>query len=190
MQDVKGLLTDQSKQRHANYLLDPDAADLDVKSSLVFGSGALTDDISRFLPESIQDCYKLLDYYFANVDSMMKLLHRPTFTRRYSQYLQKRMPAQYCATGTGTMDDAALRVFEPLAFMVFYTAVNSLQPSEAVSEFHAEKNPLLQKYRQGLELALEKADFLTTSSIEVLQAFVMLLVSLTRADRLCAFPIL
>ncbi|KAJ9665022.1 hypothetical protein H2201_004887 [Coniosporium apollinis] len=73
------------------------------------------------------------------------------------------------------MDDAALKNFEPLAFMVFYAAVNSLQPSETVSEFRVEKDPLLQKYRQGLELALERADFLTTSSIEVLQAFMMLL---------------
>lgn len=179
MQDVKDLLTDQSKQQHASYLLDPDATGLDVKSSLVFGSGMFSFNISRFLPESMQDCYRLLEYYFANVDPIMKLLHRPTFTRRYAQYLQRRMPGQCYATGSGTMDDATLRAFEPLAFMVFYAAVNSLQPSETVSDFFTEKEPLLQKYREGLELALERANFLTTSSIEVLQAFVMLLVSLT-----------
>lgn len=177
MQDVKELLTHQSTQRRASGSPGADAAGLGVRSSLVFGSGMFSSDVTCFLPESIHDCYRLLEYYFTNVDPVLKLLHRPTITRRYAQYLQRRMPAQNYATSTGMMDDAALKNFEPLAFMVFYAAVNSLQPSETVSEFRVEKDPLLQKYRQGLELALERADFLTTSSIEVLQAFMMLLVS-------------
>ncbi|KAJ9633660.1 hypothetical protein H2199_009298 [Coniosporium tulheliwenetii] len=50
-----------------------------------------------------------------------------------------------------------------------------MKPSETIVKFRIEKDMLLHKYRQGLELGLVRADFLTTSSIEVLQAFMLLL---------------
>ncbi|KAJ9636899.1 hypothetical protein H2199_007893 [Coniosporium tulheliwenetii] len=74
------------------------------------------------------------------------------------------------------MDFETLQTFEPLAFAVFHAAVFSMKPSETVVKFRIEKGVLLHKYRQGLELGLVRADFLTTSSIEVLQAFVLLLI--------------
>lgn len=88
------------------------------------------------------------------------------------------MPAQGDAARLSTIDTKTLETFEPLAFAVFHAAVNSMKPSETIVNFRIEKDVLLHKYRQGLELGLERADFLTTSSIEVLQAFVLLLVSL------------
>jgi hypothetical protein len=42
--------------------------------------------------------------------------------------------------------------------------------------FAAEKEALLAQFQRGVELGLGREDFLTTPSIEVLQAFVLLLV--------------
>lgn len=80
----------------------------------------------------------------------------------------------------GSFDDhwneEQLQNFEPLAYAIFYSALNSLKAEVVQSRFKKDKLSLLRKYQQGLEFSLQQADFLTTSSIEVLQAFIIYLV--------------
>lgn len=65
--------------------------------------------------------------------------------------------------------------FRPLAFAIFYTAAHS----QAVASGYAEeKRREMATYRKGLELSLLAADFCGSSSLEVLQAYVLLLVRL------------
>jgi hypothetical protein len=63
-----------------------------------------------------------------------------------------------------------------LALAIFYSAINSLSAENVMMRFAAEKEALLAQFQRGVELGLGREDFLTTPSIEVLQAFVLLLV--------------
>lgn len=144
-------------------------------------------DLSQFLPDSLEQCYGLLECFIANVEPMAKLIHRPTFIRRLQQYLHKRMAGRGEAARLTTMDDKTLKPFEPLVFVMFYAAVNSMKPSETLEKFHTERDVLLRRFREGLEISLEREGFLTTSSIEVLQAFVLLLVSFANPSQIDPF---
>ena len=63
--------------------------------------------------------------------------------------------------------------FRPLAFAIFYAAAHS----QAVASGYAEdKRRQMAIYRKGLELSLLAADFCSSSSLEVLQAYLLLLV--------------
>jgi hypothetical protein len=72
--------------------------------------------------------------------------------------------------------DHTIHAFEPLALAIFYSAINSLSAENVMMRFAAEKEALLAQFQRGVELGLGREDFLTTPSIEVLQAFVLLLV--------------
>ena len=71
---------------------------------------------------------------------------------------------------------AARKTFEPLFFAVLLCSANSLSPELIKEKFSVEKDVLMQRFEKGVELALEKANFLTSRSLHVLQAFVLLLV--------------
>lgn len=66
--------------------------------------------------------------------------------------------------------------FRPLAFAIFYTAAHS---QAVASSYAEEKRREMATYRKGLELSLLAADFCASSSLEVLQAYVLLLVRLS-----------
>lgn len=70
-----------------------------------------------------------------------------------------------------------LNNFEPLAFAIMYSAVNSMKPQAVWEKFDVDQPALLRRFQQGAELCLNREGVLTSSSLEVLQAFVLLLVS-------------
>lgn len=71
-----------------------------------------------------------------------------------------------------------IHTFEPLALAVFYSVINSLSAEDVLLQFSVEKEALLSQFQHGVQISLGRENFLTTPSIEVLQAFVLLLVSL------------
>ncbi|KAF5572144.1 C6 transcription factor, partial [Fusarium pseudocircinatum] len=72
--------------------------------------------------------------------------------------------------------------FEPLALAVFYSAINSLSAEDVMLQFSIEKETLLSQFQHGVHAGLQRENFLTTPSIEVLQAFVLLLTCQSRED--------
>jgi hypothetical protein len=76
--------------------------------------------------------------------------------------------------------------FEPLALAVFYSAINSLSAEDVLLQFSIEKETLLSQFQHGVQVGLGRENFLTTPSIEVLQAFVLLLVSLHTSHLIAA----
>ncbi|KAL4908838.1 hypothetical protein BDW74DRAFT_165569 [Aspergillus multicolor] len=146
-------------------------------------AGTTVDSLAPWSPKSSEVCSALLDIFFSNVDPMTRLVHKPTLQRRFSQYLNHTYGASADRDETDTpTSDHAIHTFEPLALAVFYSAVNSLSLEEVPIRFGLDKEALLVQLERGVEYGLGRESFLTTSSIEVLQALVLLLTCQSRED--------
>lgn len=113
----------------------------------------------------------LHNYYFSNVDPMFKVLHRPSVTELMlngKPYLGHKP------------DEPAVGA---LSFAVYYAAINTQNEYNCKQSFGDEKISLLNKYRFAFEVCLARADFVNCVEIEVIQAFVIFLVS-------CSFLVL
>ncbi|KAH8702191.1 putative C6 transcription factor [Talaromyces proteolyticus] len=177
--DVKMLLGNQAA---------PDATDYPVleqaNTSFLFSTPSV-DSLAPWLPTTAEDCTTLLDIFFLNVDPMTRLIHKPSLKRRFMQYL-------YYTYGTISQISSeeidlsvqapSFRSFEPLALAIFHSAVNSMSPEDVAERFSADKKTSLAQFQRGVEFGLAREEFLTTASIEVLQAFVLLLTCQSRED--------
>ncbi|KAF5612846.1 C6 transcription factor [Fusarium subglutinans] len=113
-------------------------------------------------------------------------IHKPTLKRRLVQYIDY----TYGLNASSSEDEESLvthsgediHTFEPLALAVFYSAINSLPAEDVLLQFSVEKETLLSQFQHGVQVGLGRENFLTTSSIEVLQAFVLLLTCQSRED--------
>lgn len=159
IQDIKALLCDRPQE---------DAADKSRRSSPhAFGSlfpiGRNNSDmnVKSFLPESNEQADALLEIFLSNVDPMTRIIHKPTLIRRFDNHV---------------------REANPLAFAIFYSAINSMSSSTVIGKFNAKKESLLEQFQQGLEMSLARDHFLTTSSLEVLQGFILWLTCITKED--------
>jgi hypothetical protein len=98
-----------------------------------------------------------------NVDPVVKVLHVPT---QEPQILDN----------AAHLNDLS-RPAECVMFAIYYAAVSSLFPDECKHQFGS-KADLLARYRFGIQQALARAEFLRTSSVCVLQAFIIFLMIL------------
>lgn len=139
-----------------------------------------TDSLTPWLPRSAEDCFELLEIFLANVDPMTRLVHKPSLRRRLAHYVNQTYGIVNQDAGEeseGLTPDPSIHSFKPLALAIFYSAANSMSPESVLMQFSADKEMLLAQFQRGVELGLGREGFLTTPSIEVLQAFVLLLVS-------------
>ena len=65
---------------------------------------------------------------------------------------------------------------EALMFSVYFAAVNSLTNEQCTTLLGEEKVVLMVRYRDNVEKALAKADFLNSTEMPALQALVIFLV--------------
>jgi hypothetical protein len=110
----------------------------------------------------------LLEQYWDAVHYMARLLHRPTFERQWAQF--------WNSVHVGVEPPASLQA---LVMAMLLSSVTSMSEERITYEFRAEKAQLLDTFRQGTESALYRANFLRTTKVQTLQAFVMYLVCTT-----------
>lgn len=67
---------------------------------------------------------------------------------------------------------------QAMVFAVMFAGVVSMDPSDVIRDFGVAKSSLIDNFRLGTETALGRANFLRTTKIETLQAFVLYLVRL------------
>ena len=103
----------------------------------------------------------LLDIYFTNIDPVVRITHKPTLIKKHPIHVR----------------DA-----HPLAFAIFYSAINSLSPAAVESRFGEPREALMARYELGVEMGLARSNYLTTSSLEILQAFILWLTCITREE--------
>ncbi|KAH7228224.1 fungal-specific transcription factor domain-containing protein [Fusarium oxysporum] len=149
-------------------------------------SGPSTDDLRIWAPTSADTCLILLDTFYSHVDPMTRIVHKPTLKRRLIQYIDYTYGVNASSSDDGESLAAHsgedIHTFEPLALAVFYSATNSLSAEDVLLQFSVEKEALLSQFQHGVQIGLGREKFLTTPSIEVLQAFVLLLTCQSRED--------
>ncbi|KAM5373979.1 hypothetical protein ACJA88_008141 [Fusarium oxysporum] len=149
-------------------------------------SGPSTDDLRIWAPTSADTCLILLDTFYAHVDPMTRIVHNPTLKRRLIQYIDYTYGVNASSSDDGEFLAAHsgedIHTFEPLALAVFYSVINSLSAEDVLLQFSVEKEALLSQFQHGVQISLGRENFLTTPSIEVLQAFVLLLTCQSRED--------
>ncbi|KAE9574851.1 Bikaverin cluster transcription factor bik5 [Colletotrichum fructicola] len=106
--------------------------------------------------------------YQENVEPLLKILHIPTMEKLIRDMRRN-------------MDDLTAG-HEALLFSIYYAAITSMEDEEVEKNFGSKKDEMLSQYRFALEQALAKANFLNTSDIVVLQAFVLFLTLVRRQD--------
>jgi hypothetical protein len=68
---------------------------------------------------------------------------------------------------------------QTIVFAAMFAGVVSMDDADILRDFGVSKSSLIENFRLGTETALGRANFLRTTKIETLQAFVMYLVRIT-----------
>jgi hypothetical protein len=114
----------------------------------------------------------LFQFYFANVDPICKILHKPTsFT--------------HLAGAKDLLDESTgrfkFRSIEAITFAIYFAAVTTMSPEECLNYFSEEKDALVMRYKRSTEAALTQADFMNSMEIVTLQALTLFMVNITRS---------
>jgi hypothetical protein len=128
---------------------------------LSLGRAGIGSNLEQLLPHSQGMRDTLLDVYFANVDPMVRITHRSTVVQKFASYN---------------------RETHPIAFAIYFSAINSLPPNVVKGKFHETKASLLDKFQLGVEISLARENYLTSSSLEIFQGFVLWLTCITREE--------
>lgn len=107
----------------------------------------------------------LCEIYLRNVDPVFKILHRPSlraFLRDDEPYLDYEPDHQAPVT---------------LAYAVYYAAACTIDDAQCQLLFGMDKKTVSADFQRETEAALIKADFVTTTDLTILQAYVLSLVS-------------
>ncbi|KAK7744102.1 hypothetical protein SLS53_003623 [Cytospora paraplurivora] len=137
---------------HHAFVLGYRSADVDLRSL-------------HPLPSQIPYMWQV---YQENVDPIVKILHIPTTTKLINQ--------------TRKNLDSLTAENEALMFAVYFAAITSMDEEDVKKNFGVERPKLISQYRFALEQALAKAQFLVSSELVVLQAFILFLVLVRRHD--------
>ncbi|OJK03025.1 hypothetical protein ASPACDRAFT_23646 [Aspergillus aculeatus ATCC 16872] len=108
--------------------------------------------------------FQLWQIFINNVDPLIKILHVPTF--------------QAQVVGAGADTTKISKPLEALMFGIYSMSILSLADEEAHRMFDESKAVLLNKYRRTTQQALVNADFMRSSELMVLQAYLLYLFSL------------
>ncbi|KAI9053356.1 hypothetical protein LZ554_002315 [Drepanopeziza brunnea f. sp. 'monogermtubi'] len=154
----------------ATEWLKPGPAYILPTSSFFFGGTGSQASLVDFLPSRLA-ADKLIRQYFACVHPICQILHRPTFEKEWEAF----------------WDEVTLGIEPPssvqtIVFAAMFSGVVSMDDSEIMRGFGVSKASLIENFKLGTETALARANFLRTTKIETLQAFVMYLIPLCRAE--------
>jgi hypothetical protein len=107
----------------------------------------------------------LIEHYWEAVHVIAKTVHRPSFERHLQRFwdnLHAGIEPRFS--------------FQAVLFAALLTSIVSMSEDKVVDKFGVDKRSLVDNFRQGTEAALAKANFLRTTKLETMQAFVMYLV--------------
>lgn len=108
---------------------------------------------------------RLLQQYWDAVHPMCKCVHKPSFDRQYTLFWN-----------TITAGAEPAYSLQAAVFAAMLSAVISMPDEMVAMELGVNKTQLHQNFQAGTEIALHRANFLRSSKLQTLQAFVMYLV--------------
>jgi hypothetical protein len=156
--------------------LRPSEAYITPTSGFFFGQVLQSPDLLDFLPQSRDFGDRLMRRYLDAVHPIARCVHRPSLEVEYA----------------GFWDDIVSN-YEPRAsvqavvFAAWFSAAVSLDEDTVSREYGMAKAKLVEAMKIGTETALSKANFLRTTRVETMQAFVMYMVCTIRP--LCRFRV-
>lgn len=109
----------------------------------------------------------LFQIYFANVDPVCKILHKPNSMTHLVG------AKDLFDESTGRFKFASI---EAITFAMFFAAVTTLSSGDCLSHFGEEKDALITRYKRSTEVALSRADFINSIEIVTLQALTLYMV--------------
>ncbi|KAI9642205.1 hypothetical protein NHQ30_009007 [Ciborinia camelliae] len=142
--------------------LKPGPAYIAPSSGFFFGQSGQMASLIDFLPSRLA-ADRLVKQFFTAVHPITQILHRPSFEKEYDTF----------------WDEVSLGIEPPnsvqsMVFAVMFAGVVSMNPSDIIRDFGVAKASLIDNFRLGTETALGRANFLRTTKIETLQAFIPL----------------
>lgn len=103
-----------------------------------------------------------------NVDPLVKIFHRPTTEKTLMEAVKDL--------------DHISKPLEVMMFTIYFAAVTSLSDEECMNTTGIDKESALRKYRFGLEQAMARAGFLSTTELVIIQSFTLFLICVRRHD--------
>lgn len=134
-----------------------------LAGSCLFSLPSTKQDIRSYHP-STEVAAVLWDYYVDHVDILVKILYKPAVEALIKS-----------ASGDLKGIDAST---ETLLFAIYFATVTTMSAEECLRLQGEGRGVLLQRYRYALEQALAQASWMTTQEMVVLQAIILLIVSL------------
>ncbi|KAI2604386.1 fungal-specific transcription factor domain-containing protein [Hypoxylon fragiforme] len=165
--------TDSDDDDEQQNTPDSIAMDNSVSPSTVASAlspGMLLGNASRIAHDAIEhpppDHIRFLtSVYFTNVDMILKILHRPTIEPALLAL------ADTPPSSSSSSDSARLPPDrEALFFSIYHAAIASLSPKVCLARLGRRRSELAHAYASALERALVRADYLSATSLEALQA--------------------
>ncbi|KAH0565132.1 hypothetical protein GP486_001483 [Trichoglossum hirsutum] len=114
---------------------------------------------------------RLMLQYFNCVHPLACLVHRPTFEGQYERFWHE--------ISLGSEPPYSLQA---LYFAVLFSGAVSLSDGAILRDYGRTKESVVNDFRMNAEAALSKANFIRTTKLETLQAFVMYLIPLCRDE--------
>ncbi|KAH8591302.1 hypothetical protein B0O99DRAFT_519633 [Bisporella sp. PMI_857] len=139
-------------------------------SNFPFSHGASEASLVGLVP-SQATADRLIRQYFLAVHPIAKVVHRPTFERDYTMF--------YEDINLGFRPPGSVQA---IVFSAMLSGIVSMDDGAVTREFGVVKSSFVENLRLGTENALGRANFLRTTKIQTLQAFVMYLIPLCRAE--------
>ncbi|KAI4697751.1 uncharacterized protein J4E84_000884 [Alternaria hordeiaustralica] len=139
-------------------------------SNFVLASGIDQTALESHLPARVV-VDKLLSQYWVAVHTIARTVHRPSFERQYQNF--------WIRVNMGMEPRAS---FQAVLFAALLNSVVSMTDDMVQVEFGVEKQNMIDSFREGTEAALARANFLRTTKLETIQAFVMYLIPLCRNE--------
>lgn len=145
---------------------NPSATYVAPATGLLFsGFSAEESSLINFLP-SRDIAEKLLQQYWTAVHPVVHLLHRPSFERQYDSF--------WSSINSGFEPPASIQA---VVFAVLFSGAVSLPEVGGIQSIGQDRKDVVRTTQGGCEYALSRAHVLRTTKLDVIQAFVIYLVS-------------
>lgn len=157
-------------QAASKSFIGPSADYIGPASSFFFPGTNMSTTFIDYLPSKIA-ADQLISQYWHAVHYMCKIVHRPTFEAQYTLF--------WVQIASGSEPAPAMQA---TMFAAMFSGAASMAHDQVMQRFGTTKSSLVDSLRSGTEFALAKANFLRTTRVDTMQAFVMYLIPQVRAE--------
>ncbi|PKS10550.1 hypothetical protein jhhlp_002304 [Lomentospora prolificans] len=160
-----------SPDRSVPEFMQPGPTYIPPSGGLLFGQTTHSAAQLDLLLPSRATCDQLMDQYFRAVHPVARCLHKPTFREDYLTFWD-----EACSNIEPRVSTQAVM------FAVMFSAAASLNEKDTIQRFGLDRQVLVNNLKIAAETALCKASFLRTTRTETVQALVIYLLPLCRAE--------